>query len=159
MIDQAKRARDNAISLEVKKDGLHQRQNGDWMLRVVFAETDFSDVLGRAKMGTRFQCVLVEIGDDESPVDHATIEKGKWRDLGPAKQAGMRCKEPMFWAFLSETRDTPVFNERNAADFVREHCEIESRADLGKVQFSKARELWFVLDREFQAWKAAESVR
>lgn len=159
MTDQAKRARENAISLEVKKDGLQQRQSGDWMLRVVFSATDYSEILGRAPMGTRFACVLVEVSDDESPVDHATIEKGKWRDLGPAKQAGMRCKEAAFWAFLSEQTEIKVRSETAAADWVRGHCNVASRSDLGKPAHSKARLAWYDLDNAYQAWKAVENVR
>src|SRR5260370_30813094 len=102
MPDLARQANENSISLEVKKDGLQQRQSGDWMLRVVFSATDYSEVLGRAPMGTRFACVLVEINDDETPVEHKAQDRDKWRDLGPAKQAGIRCKEPTFWAFLTE---------------------------------------------------------
>ena len=37
---EAQAARRNAISLEVKKDGLQQRQSGDWMLRFTVAAVD-----------------------------------------------------------------------------------------------------------------------
>lgn len=158
MVDQAKAARENAISLEVKKDGLQQRQSGDWMLRVVFSATDYSDALGRAPMGTRYQCVLVEINDDESPADHKAMERDKWRDLGPTKQAGMRCKEPIFWAFLSvECGGPKITNEEAAAHLVRDICGVNSRSDLAKPGFQAARILWHALDQNYQAWKALEN--
>jgi hypothetical protein len=148
---------ENALSFDVKKDGLQQRQNGDWTLRLTVAEIDMHQVIVSAKMGTIFQCVLVEKGDDELPVDHRAMERDKWRDLGPAKQAGIRCKEPSFWAFLSEEcAGPPIHDEAAAAVMVRDICGVESRADLNKPGNSEARIAWHELDRHFQAWKAAE---
>jgi hypothetical protein len=157
MNSQAKAARKNAISLEVKKDGLIQRQSGDWTLRVVFAAADYNDRLGRAPMGTRYACVLVEINDDETPVDHVGIERSRWRDLGAAKQAGMRCKEPVFWAFITEELSFPCFSEEGAAQRVRAICGVESRSDLNKPGSNEARRKWHDLDNAFQAWKAKEN--
>lgn len=156
----ARAARENAISLEVKKDGLQQRQNGDWMLRVVFSENDFSDILGRAPMGTRFACVLVEINDDETPTDNAAKDHDKWRELGPTKQAGIRCKEPIFWAFLSEELHFPeITNEERAASAVREICRVDSRADFGRPGQHEARTMWHQLDNAYLGWRARENVR
>jgi hypothetical protein len=153
---EAAKAIENAISLEVKKDGLQQRQSGDWMLRVVFSASDYSEILGRAPMGTRFACVLVEVSDDETPVEHKAMERDKWRELGPAKQAGIRCKDPVFWAWLTEDRGWHVNGEQMAAEAVRAICGVESRSDLNKPGQSAARLKWHDLDFAFQAWKAME---
>ena len=152
----------NAISLEVKKDGLQQRQSGDWMLRLVFSSADYSDALGRAAMGARFACVMVEINDDETPVRHDAEDRDKWRALGPAKQAGIRCKDAVFWAYLREhgwgnTIYPHVRSEADAAHVVRECCNVLTRSDLGKAGFSDQRILWFDLDQKFLAWKAREN--
>lgn len=147
----------NAIQLEVKKDGLTQRQSGDWQLRFTVAHTDMDNRLAQAAMGTRFMCVLVEVNDDETPVDHKSEERDKWRALGPAKQAGIRCKEPTFWAFLRESGYGEIENEEQAACAVREVCMVLTRGDLGKPGFSDQRILWFDLDQKFQAWKAVEN--
>jgi hypothetical protein len=158
MTDLATRARNNAISLEVKKDGLQQRQSGDWMLRFTVAGTDMDNRLTNAAMGTRYACVLVEINDDETPVDHEAQERDKWRDLGPAKQAALRCKEPVFWAFLRERWKYPKVNdEATAANAVRDYCGVRSRADLNRPEFSKERLLWAELDSAFHAWRLAEN--
>src|SRR2546422_9513527 len=131
MADQAKAARENATSLEVKKDGLQQRQSGDWMLRFTVAAIDMDRRITTAPMGTRYQCVLVEVNDDESPTDHKAMERDKWRDLGPAKQAGIRCKEPIFWAFLSEEcGGAEITNEDAAAYLVRDICGVNTRSNL-----------------------------
>lgn len=159
MPDQASRAKENAIVLECKKDGLQQRQSGDWSLRFTVAGVEIDQRLVRAPMGARYQCVLVEINDDETPVDHQSIDRDKWRDLGPAKQAGIRCKDPVFWAFLREGRHyySDVIDEASAARTVRDYCEVTSRADLGKPGNHASRTLWHGLDNEFQAWKAKEN--
>jgi hypothetical protein len=157
-MDQPRRARENAISFEVKKDGLQQRQSGDWVLRLTLQAADMDQRITNAAMGTRFVCVLVEVNDDETPVDHKAMERDKWRDLGPAKQAGIRCKDPVFWAYLSEECVGPdVDDEAGAADFVREVCGVASRSDLGKPNRTQARLRWHDLDNGFQAWKAREN--
>ena len=82
------------------------------------------------KGGTRFQMVLVEIGDDEHPVD---------RDLvgGPiAKHAGRLCKDIAFQQYLVSKRDSyvpetfessGVCSEDMAAEYVRRVCGVERR--------------------------------
>lgn len=150
------KARANAISFETKKDGLTQRQSGDWQLRLTIAALDMDQRITSAPMGTRFACVLVEINDDESPRDHKMEERGKWRGLGAAKQAGIRCKDPIFRAWLNEQYGYVIRGEEDAARAVREICNVLTRSDLEKPGFSDARLLWFDLDTKFQAWKARE---
>jgi hypothetical protein len=111
-----------------------------------------------APMGTRYVCVLVEITDDEAPVDYRAVDRDKWRDLGPAKQSGMRCKEPMFWAFLEEELHFPnIVSEARAAEAVRTHCGVASRGEFAQVGNHHARERWHGMDYGFQAWKAREN--
>jgi hypothetical protein len=157
-MNEAETARDNAISFEVKKDGLQQRQSGDWQLRLTVAALDMDQRITTAPMGQRFACVLVEINDDESPVNHQAIDRNKWAELGPTKQAGIRCNDRMFWAFLQEELHFPgVQSEDTAAIAVRMHCGIESRRDLDRPGYSEARQQWYALDRAFQAWKVREN--
>jgi hypothetical protein len=164
---EADKAIENSIVLELRKDGLQQRQSGDWQLRFTVAAIDMDQRLTQAAMGQRFQCVLVEIGGDELPVDHKARERDKWRDLGPAKQAGMRCRDVLFQTFLRETYPEQWDNlgsveaedgEDYAAMFVRDHCRVASRSDLNRPGFSDQRLAWHQLDNQFQAWKAKEHV-
>jgi hypothetical protein len=155
-MNEAERARENAISFEVKKDGLQQRQSGDWVLRVTVAAIDMHQVIVNAPMGTRFMCVLVEVNDDETPVEHKLMERDKWRDLGATRQAGIRCNDPVFWAYLREQWGLKVDDEADAAGAVRGACGVTSRSDLGKVGQGEARLRWLNLDNQFQAWKAKE---
>jgi hypothetical protein len=158
MTREAAKAVENAITFECKKDGLQQRQSGDWQFRVTIASADMDQRLTQAPMGTRYQCVLVEVDDDEGPTDHKAKDRDKWRDLGAARQAGIRCKEPMFWAYLTEELHYPfVDNEEAAARAVRHACDVASRSDLDRVHNTDARERWFNIDFAYQAWKAREN--
>jgi len=157
MSREAKVAVDNTIALEVKKDGLQQRQNGDWVLRLTAQAIDMHQVIVNAAMGTRFWCSLIQLDDDETPVDHKAKERSEWRDLGATKQSALRCKQPPFWAFMREVweRDE-VKNEATCAEAVRDYCEVSSRADLDKSEFALAAIRWHRLDNAYEAWKASE---
>lgn len=170
----AELARKNAIPLEIKKDGLQQRQNGDWVLRFVVQASDMDERITRAGMGTRYQAVLVAIGDDELPITQAEKEtnskpaptpqpkdkpagaKRDWRDLSPQQQAGIRCDEERFWAFLNEERQYCIIYATEAAEAVREICGVKSRSELATNH--KAKILWHQLDNEYQAWLLKERV-
>jgi len=71
MTDHSAAAVANAISLEVKKTGLSQGQGADWRLSFKLEESELCDRLRKAVMGTRYQMVLVELNEDETPKDHA----------------------------------------------------------------------------------------
>ncbi len=164
-------ARQAAISFECKKDALQQRQSGDWKISFTVQGVDMDERITRAAMGTRFMAVLVEINDDETPVSPAAKEspatpqpqpqprqagaKRDWRDLQPATQAGIRCDDATFHAFLLEEFgfDTSMESER-AAVVVRQICKVESRSEFSTSIPARLR--WQALDDKFQAWKAME---
>ena len=148
------RARANAIALEAKKDGLAQRQSGDWCLRLIISDLDARII--QAAMGTRFQCAFVEIGDDEAPVDHKNIERNQWAELGAVKQAAILCKDPRFQAWLREELHFLVENEESAAGAVRFHCGVDSRSELGKPGMALARQKWHSMDNAYQAWMVTQ---
>lgn len=162
----AEHARNAAISFECKKDALQQRQSGDWKISFTVQGADMDERITRAAMGTRFVAVLVEVGDDEQPVVQTatkpllvasvTETKRNWRDMQPAAQAGIRCSEAIFRAFLNETRDYQINSPEDAAEAVREICGVHSRVELGTKH--AARMIWKQLDDEFDAWKAMERV-
>lgn len=143
----AERAVANAIPIEVKKDGLQQRQNGDWVLRLVVQAADMDPRITNAAMGTRFQAALVEIGDDELPKEKKPMD---WREVQPAAQAGIRCAEPRFWTFLWEEQGLMTTDAEEAAENVRGMCGIKSRSELSTNH--KARALWHQLDSAYRAW-------
>lgn len=93
---------------------------------------------------------------DSSPSPHpGGAKRMDWRDMQPAAQAGIRCDEPSFSAFLREhyTRDWSE-SGLDAAECVRLICGVASRSELGTNQ--KARVIWKQLDGHYAAWKALE---
>jgi len=176
----ADHARNQAISLEAKKDALAQRQNGDWKVSFTVQGIDMDTRLTQAPMGTRYAVVLVEIGDDEQPVNRkeampnhptkpavdarpqpiqpqagAKREKMDWREVQPAAQAALRCDQPAFQAFLREEQGyINVIDKDSAADALRHLCLVKSRSEFSTDH--RKRVLWKQLDDQFSAWKALE---
>jgi hypothetical protein len=158
MTRESEQALRNALQLELKKDALLQRQGGDWKISFTVAATDMHQRLVMAPMGTRFVAALVQVNDDETAVDHQAVARDKWRELNPTQQAGIRCGDPVFWAFLEEEiKFGDVDNHEAAAKIVREKCGVASRAELNKPGYQKQRVIWHQLDQQFQAWKAKEN--
>jgi hypothetical protein len=168
----ADHARNNAISLEAKKDALAQRQNGDWKVSFTVQGIDMDTRLTQAPMGTRYAVVLVEIGENELPVQKeapSNVPSGSppstrpdgtkrmdWRNVQPAAQAGIRCADPVFIAFLKEYYSAYWLNYGDAAATVRDICEVHSRSEFSTDH--RKRVLWHQLDSKFQEWLAKERV-
>jgi hypothetical protein len=87
----------------------------------------------------------------------AGAKRMDWRELQPAAQAGIRCNDPVFIAYMRENYDSLMqTTPEGAAEAIRDFCCVESRSELGTNH--KARVLWHSLDEQFQAWKLAERV-
>lgn len=140
-------ARHNAIPLEVKKDGLQQRQNGDWVLRLVVQAADMDQRITNAAMGTRFQAALVEVGDDELPKEKKKLD---WREVQPAAQAGIRCAEPHFRTYLAAEHGFNTATADEAATVIRNLCGVTSRSEMATNH--KARTLWHSIDSGYREW-------
>lgn len=82
-------------------------------------------------------------------------QKRDWRDLSPQQQAGIRCEEPTFAAFLKENHPDDWHEAgADAAECVRLLCQVSSRSELATNH--RARVIWKQLDDEFAAWKEME---
>jgi len=79
--------------------------------------------------GHRFMAVLVEVGDDELPVQPEP-EKPKGGVL--AKEAAMLCDMPTFREFCEEQ------DAEGAADWIRFTCNVASRAELDNSERAAA---------------------
>ena len=81
--------------------------------------------------GHRFMAALVEIGDDEQPVQQAQPEKPKGGAL--AILAGRLCQDDEFRNFLATTYGVSwriASPSEDIAQWIREQCGVESRAEL-----------------------------
>jgi hypothetical protein len=166
----ADRARNHAISLEAKKDALSQRQSGDWKVSFTVQGIDMDTRLTQAPMGTRYAMVLVEIGDDEQPVQKEANPaprqeaaspqpdgaKRDWRDLPPQQRAGIRINEPLFAAYLREEHPDEWHETGEADACLKFICKIESKRDLAANH--KALTMFNLLDSAYLAWQAKERV-
>lgn len=165
----ADQARNQALSLEAKKDALTQRQSGDWKISFTVQGIDMDPRLTQAAMGTRYAMVLVEIGDDELPVQkeartakplpdsgQATAgAKRNWREMTPQQQAGIRIGEPSFAAYLRETYPDEWRETQDADACLKMLCGgISSKREIETNHM--ARTFWHGLDRAYAAWKALE---
>jgi hypothetical protein len=138
---------------------------------------DGDDIIGHLSIGeTHFQITGVRVSAIRSDIKAKAIgkqadlfeeppppepdtagDRERWHALGPTKQSGMRCKQPAFWAYLSEEQAGPhIHDEASAASLVRDICAIGSRADFAKPGCTEAREKWRELDDAFQAWMMRE---
>lgn len=77
--------------------------------------------------------------------------KQAWNDMAPSQQAGVLCSDDMFWKFLREHRQVDVHNSRSAAEYVRDHCRVRSRADI--VEGDKSYGYWRNLVDHFRTWQ------
>lgn len=85
--------------------------------------------------GHRFMAALVEVGDDELPVQPAPqTEQPKGGAL--AVLAGRLCQDPEFWQFLSakKPRAEPIASADAAAQAIRDICNVDSRAELDHIK-------------------------
>lgn len=143
----AETARQNAMQIEAKKDGLSQMQSGEWTLRLKLHADEIPTPLLKATMGTRYMLAMVEIGDNEEPMQQEQ-PKGK----SYAQQAALTCKEPAFWKFCSEfvRSGNAVLNEEDAVRFIYGNVGISSRSEL--VEGTPAGDSWHRLWLDYKNW-------
>lgn len=80
------------------------------------------------KFGQRYQMILIEINDDETPMQNEPQQEPKPRKL--SQIAGALCHDAKFRSWAEAEYGDPVPDEDAAAKLVREVCGIESRAHL-----------------------------
>ena len=77
---------------------------------------------------------LLNLPTDKPEQPKAVPAGGKrWHEMSRAQQAGVLCSDPGFqkWAGVSTTAE--------AAEYVREHCDVVSRADLDRIEWAGSR--------------------
>lgn len=70
--------------------------------------------------------------------DFETKEPEKPKGGPLAKLAGMWCSDQAFWGFIDSQRAGQFcYNATQAADWVRQVCQVESRAELDSVPYAR----------------------
>jgi len=109
-------AKQVSYKFECKKDSFSQLQSGVTKVSITMQPDDMPIELLTDKMGQRYICVLVPIGDDEAP-----IQKPK----SYAQQAKMLAKDVLFDRYLKETHLTNLEVEKRE-DWIRNLCGVDS---------------------------------
>ena len=74
----------------------------------------------------------------------------KWSELSRAQQAGIRCGDRSFRQFLSEVLGRQIDGVDEAAEVVRRHCGVSTRAEID-VEDGASR-YWDALNGEYELW-------
>ena len=85
---------------------------------------DFSIKSGK-KAGQRFMAVLVELDDDEQPVE----QRQRYSQL-----AFLYCRDPIFWQWASERSFATVNSEETAKAWMLELLQLNSRSEIDQSQ-------------------------
>lgn len=80
----------------------------------------------------------------------AKKERRDWPAVSPTEQAGIRCNEPTFWAYLNTLSFVVGLNNEDAAEVVREICGVKSRKELNTVAAAGRR--WTALEGSYQQY-------
>jgi hypothetical protein len=140
-------ARDNAMGCEARKIAYRQSKDG-FVVSFAIHPNDVPDGLAVAGIGTRYMLALVEIGDDEKPVD-----RGHDRTV---QRAGILCADKEFQSFLRTQHalrwsEAEGDDETKAAAVLRRLCEISSRKELATDHRASA--AFESLLSKFEGWR------
>jgi len=88
-----------------------------------------------ASPGTPAAIAALQVGyESKSPIIGNYLEKDNSKPKGGAlsKLAGRWCQDPEFWAWINGAAEMtwPIESADHAAEFVRDMCGIDSRAEL-----------------------------
>ena len=123
-----------ALQFEARKVALKQDRTG-FILTVAIHPDEIPDELMRDFVGARYAFAVVRIQDDESPTQYNNR----------VQQAGMLCREPMFWQFLK------VGSEDEAANELCKRCDMSSRTELHGNELAKAH--FDGLIKDYEQWR------
>lgn len=95
-------------------------------------------------VGSRYQVVMVRIGDDEHPINRDNFSEA-------VKLAGMLCRDKMFATFLMDSGNIFDDDEDTVVEWLKDELRIESRSELktNKEAATKLKEI----NLRFQEWK------
>jgi hypothetical protein len=135
----------DAINFEGVKVALKQDKTG-YMLTLSIHPDEIPEAMLRDFVGARYGVAMVRINGEEKPMNR---EQEYSPDL--VRSSAILCRDPHFWDFLYETGQTFDKSEEATTAWLKQECEIESRAEL-KTKISAASKYKFIF-KEFQGWK------
>jgi len=121
------------LNFEAVKTSFRQTKDG-YHLTLVLHPNDVPQDLFSSWVGTRYQCAMVQLSDDDQPV--------KTKDASESdaliQQAGMLCRSSRFQEWIHEYMQTDPEErdvwgeneEQHTARLLRKACDIESRSEL-----------------------------
>ena len=135
------------LNFEAIKLGLKQSKDG-FVLTLAVHPDEIPDALVRDFVGSRYQVVMVRLGDDDQPLSR----EGEFPGDHAVKMAGILCRDPEFWKWLNDREMLMEKNEKACAEWLTSYLGIESRKEL-KTD-AEARNLFNQLKRSFEAWRS-----
>jgi len=134
------------LNFEAIKIGLKQSKDG-FVLTLAVHPDDIPDDLTRDFIGSRYQVVMVRLGDDDQPLSR----EGEFPGDHAVKMAGILCRDPEFWRWLNDREMLMEKNEKACTEWLTSYLSIESRKEL-KTD-TEARNLFNQLKLSFDAWR------
>ena len=135
------------LNFEAIKLGLKQSKDG-FVLTLAVHPDEIPDALVRDFVGSRYQVVMVRLGDDDQPLSR----EGEFPGDHAVKMAGILCRDPEFWQWLNDREMLMEKNEKACTEWLTSYLLIESRKEL-KTN-TEARNLFNQLKRSFDAWRS-----
>jgi hypothetical protein len=133
------------INFEAIKIGLKQSKDG-FVLTLAVHPDEIPHDLMTDFVGSRYQVVMVRLGDDDQPLSR----EGEFPGDHAVKMAGMLCRSQEFWRWLHDREMLMERNEAACTEWLISYLGIESRKEL-KTN-TEARALFNQLKRSFDAW-------
>lgn len=82
-----------------------------------------------------------------------TKERRSFAEMSPAQQAGMLCDDVAFRRYLEQRVCTPCTTVEQAAEIVRDYCEVHSRSEI-----TKDNQYWSEIVNGYRSWQREAEV-
>lgn len=143
---------------EVQLLGWAESDKGGRTVKFQCSGDDAEHPFKRFRGKTRFAVVLVEIGDDEQPVQQSDLPSSasvatEIGGLRLSNAAALLCKDRDFWVWIeSMVWGIPISSEQKAKEVLCEQLGIDSRAELDSDEDAAAQFIARFLN-PFNEWR------
>lgn len=134
------------LQFEGLKVALKQNKDG-YVLTLNVHPDEIPDELLRDFVGSRYQVVMVRLGDNEEPLDRQDAFGGEQA----IRLAGILCRDPDFWDYLHDDCQIMDKTEKEASNWLRDAIGVISRKELQTNL--EARNNLAKVKKEFEQWK------